>query len=497
MIRLVRAAVLLGLSPLIFVGIVMASSSFGQRLGTYDKTDIFSNGDDPFYYSGRSSKYGIEWQCVEFVQRYWGEREWGPYNWGLNAFEMFGNKDNINFANVYENGSSTAPVPGDILVFGKNEEWPWGHVALVTGVANGKITFVQQNVGEKWQTSLQISPANIIDTKGRFSPVMGWLHSQLRDDYDHPEVKAAPSTATSTPAPFSYTLKVWFNDGKNVYVEGDRATLCFQLNKKIWYRVVSTFSREGEEPTPLWNGYSSEEKSCTTIPIVDNVIPGIYSIAAVAYVDDVKVAVDTTSVEIQKKSGPAPNIGSFTPPTPAPQVQQVQAPPPTATKVPPAPQAPAAPPPAPTSRPAPPPPAATVSVWADPSVITVYTSGKFCWNVSQAGTIVVTDSPQDGSPATRPVSKYVNAGTGCQSTGNVAPPLGTDTLRITLYDGNTPLVSNTATYQIVGKANSGPSVQQQPVQPQKPSGNPQPPTNCDYYVIATGQCLATQVPTRR
>lgn len=85
-------------------------------------------------------------------------------------------------------------------------------------------------------------------------------------------------------------------------------------------------------------------------------------------------------------------------------------------------------------------------VWTNHSSYRVGESGKLCWEVSQPGWLVITDMGPGGYSSV-PVSKSVGAGRDCD-TVTFGPPVGTDTLLLTLYQGNTVVATDTATYSI-------------------------------------------------
>jgi hypothetical protein len=181
-----------------------APSNFGKVMGVYDGEKLHYNGP-PLYVSPYAYEYGTKWQCVEFVQRFWAKKGWGPNIWPVDyAFQMF--KTKIPNSEPRDNGASTEPVAGDILVFKDTDTWPFGHVALITGVANGRVTFVQQNVGEIWSDSLPIDDSNRINKDQSISsagkeypPVYGWIHSAKNPIKPKPKPAPLPTPDLSGP----------------------------------------------------------------------------------------------------------------------------------------------------------------------------------------------------------------------------------------------------------------------------------------------------------
>ncbi|MGZ3639376.1 MAG: CHAP domain-containing protein, partial [Ktedonobacterales bacterium] len=111
-----------------------------------------------------SDGYGWTFQCVELVVRFsaWAYGDspgaWGRSGWG-NAPDLWSPVNHPSDFVMYPNGSSQAPVPGDILVWGSVDSagrpWPagpdgahGGHIAVVAAVRNGMVITAEQNV--KW-----------------------------------------------------------------------------------------------------------------------------------------------------------------------------------------------------------------------------------------------------------------------------------------------------------------------------------------------------------
>jgi CHAP domain-containing protein/carboxypeptidase family protein len=150
--------------------------------------DIYDNGGDPSNTSDDSG-YGYQWQCVELVQRFYRQIIWSGYDthWPNvgDAYEMFDHPDRD--LQPLVNGSARLPAWGDVLVFDRDENWPSGHVAIVTRVAAGRVYFVQQNVAQVFTDSLALDGANRIGDEGgsgiQYPPVRGWLHSPHNGGY--------------------------------------------------------------------------------------------------------------------------------------------------------------------------------------------------------------------------------------------------------------------------------------------------------------------------
>ncbi len=127
----------------------------------------------PIYYNGKvrhtngrhlstdGYNYGLRWQCVEFVKRYYYDHldHKMPNPWG-HAKQFF----NLNLVegefnperNLYQfrNGSKRKPQVDDIVVFGGQS---FGHVAIVAAVEDDYIELAQQNVGTESRVKLPMT----------------------------------------------------------------------------------------------------------------------------------------------------------------------------------------------------------------------------------------------------------------------------------------------------------------------------------------------------
>ncbi|RIK28709.1 MAG: hypothetical protein DCC52_08080 [Chloroflexi bacterium] len=173
----------------------------GCVLTVLDKVPIRYNDTDAGALHGENPDgTGYMWQCVELIRRYYHVVYGYPVNWAdpsgfisenfFHAYEIFDDSHHPKRMSKFQNGSSTRPQKGDILVFRPWGTNPDGHVAIVKSVEPGKITFVQQNYSDLGEDSLPINSNNWIDSQKRYGDVRGWL----RDG------QSSTSTAP-TPAP--------------------------------------------------------------------------------------------------------------------------------------------------------------------------------------------------------------------------------------------------------------------------------------------------------
>ena len=176
--------------------------------------------------------YGWTFQCPELIVRFsawaFGDNpaDWGRSGWG-NAPDLWLPTNHPSDFVMYPNGSSTPPVPGDILVWGNLDSHgnPWpagpdgshgGHIAVVASVRNGVITTAEQNVkwgsedhpsdtlalkkvGSRWILSGSARPSTTlptwrwVSTMGHSRGTFGWLHS-VKNNGRLPNTKASSST---------------------------------------------------------------------------------------------------------------------------------------------------------------------------------------------------------------------------------------------------------------------------------------------------------------
>ncbi|HUI07183.1 MAG TPA: Ig-like domain-containing protein [Verrucomicrobiae bacterium] len=146
-------SILTFMSCTILAGKCLGTQPWGTALGSFNGVANYSNGSGTYdsgihNYIG-SVDVGLEWQCVEYVQRYY-YTQYGlnlrGLSGGLNAWQFFGSASIMQLA-AYANGSTTAPQVGDILCFNETGSG-LGHVAIIRAVdqANLLVHVIQQNV---------------------------------------------------------------------------------------------------------------------------------------------------------------------------------------------------------------------------------------------------------------------------------------------------------------------------------------------------------------
>lgn len=143
---------------------VVTHSSLGSDLQPGTPIDEL-NGVVIFYNGGVNETYGrnltadgynlgIRYQCVEFVKRYYferfGHRMPDAYGHAKSFFDPAladGALNTMRGLTQFSNGSSTAPVAEDIIVFSPSLLNPYGHIAVIAEVNAYAVIIAQQNAG--------------------------------------------------------------------------------------------------------------------------------------------------------------------------------------------------------------------------------------------------------------------------------------------------------------------------------------------------------------
>jgi surface antigen len=136
--------------------------------------------DDGFY-------YGQQWQCVEFVKRFYHDRLGHTFPNAMgHAAEFFNPGTPHGTLNLrrglwqYANGGHTPPALDDIMVWTTGG---FGHVAIVSKAGGGFIEVVQQNIGSRTRARLTLSARDgkyYVGEQGRLGAPAGWLRIKER-----------------------------------------------------------------------------------------------------------------------------------------------------------------------------------------------------------------------------------------------------------------------------------------------------------------------------
>lgn len=158
----------------------------GDKLDSYNGVVVYYNGKDFSYSDGRSlSKdgynYGLKYQCIEFVKRYYHQvyKHKMPNTFGhAKDFFQKGLSDEVfnksRGLTQFTNVRNDKPKVGDILVYDAYEGNPYGHVAIVCNVGEDEIEIIQQNMKTSSRKKIKLVKFLDIYTVADYN-VLGWL----------------------------------------------------------------------------------------------------------------------------------------------------------------------------------------------------------------------------------------------------------------------------------------------------------------------------------
>ncbi|HYG16776.1 MAG TPA: CHAP domain-containing protein [Bacteroidia bacterium] len=130
--------------------------------------------------------YGLRWQCVEFVKRYYYDYldHQMPDTYG-HAKDFFDKELKDGALNKkrnliqYKNGGKTAPKTNDLLVFRPHSFNPYGHVAIVSRADSSEMEIIQQNPGPSAPSRVTYT---LTHKNGKWtvdrSDLLGWLRKE-------------------------------------------------------------------------------------------------------------------------------------------------------------------------------------------------------------------------------------------------------------------------------------------------------------------------------
>jgi hypothetical protein len=162
-----------------------------------------------------SDGYGLTFQCVELVARF---AAWAfgvsPGAWHGDAPYLWLSGNHPTSFRAFANGGTRAPMPGDVLVWGSLDRHgrPWpsgpagGHVAVVSAVGAGWISFVEENMLGR-HGNIPKETTTLTENNGHWTigptygtnggrALYGWLHSS--QNTGHFPRSSAPSAGAPT-----------------------------------------------------------------------------------------------------------------------------------------------------------------------------------------------------------------------------------------------------------------------------------------------------------
>lgn len=163
----------------------------GKKYTLGDTLDIFQN--IPVFYNGYvgnvlgTSKapngyvYGLQYQCVEFVKRFYYDflHHTMPIGSGQ-AVDFFavdladGQMNQARRLRQYQNPSYWKPARYDLLVFRATPDNRYGHVAIITTVWRDSLEIIQQNTGLATRRTI---PTTFVNNRWEIQDnrILGWL----------------------------------------------------------------------------------------------------------------------------------------------------------------------------------------------------------------------------------------------------------------------------------------------------------------------------------
>jgi hypothetical protein len=151
----------LSLVGMVSTAISLEGAPCGTVLASYKGISAQSNKNYSWGSCGGRSVYGLQYQCVEYVRRFYHlvkgietregitEKQWEGD--GNTYFKTAAEKG----LDAFKNGGSDPPLPDDILTF---QGGLWGHVAIITAVSDDHIEFIEQNISPTGTDRLAYNP---------------------------------------------------------------------------------------------------------------------------------------------------------------------------------------------------------------------------------------------------------------------------------------------------------------------------------------------------
>lgn len=147
----------------------------------------------PVYYNGSMKNvigrhvsadgynFGLKWQCVEFVKRYYYQHfnHRMPNSYG-HAKDFFNDElADVEFNTArglmqYRNTRYEKPMANDIIVYKGTRVNPFGHIGIIAEVTDEHVIIIQQNVRTKTRQKIKLVEYEGIYTIADFD-VLGWL----------------------------------------------------------------------------------------------------------------------------------------------------------------------------------------------------------------------------------------------------------------------------------------------------------------------------------
>lgn len=188
---IITIAIVISIGILVFRKFNLNNNFYiGQPIDSLNGVIVYYNGGVDNV-SGRNIttdnyNIGLQYQCVEFVKRYYYEylnhKMPDSYGHAKDFFDHTVKDGQINSRRnliQYTNPSATKPQVDDLLIFGAILSNRYGHVAIISNVTDNEIEIIQQNPGafgkSRVKFDMKINGGQYyIDNKR----ILGWLRKE-------------------------------------------------------------------------------------------------------------------------------------------------------------------------------------------------------------------------------------------------------------------------------------------------------------------------------
>lgn len=114
--------------------------AFGTKVGSFNGIDAYSNSSTS--YLGPYSTYGYQFQCVEYVNRYFVQKNKKSNMKGSGNAKDYCSGRSTYGVTTYSNGGTTKPAVGDFIV---SKYGSYGHIAIIREVGSNYVKVIHQN----------------------------------------------------------------------------------------------------------------------------------------------------------------------------------------------------------------------------------------------------------------------------------------------------------------------------------------------------------------
>lgn len=174
----------------VLLGKIATGNNVGDAVDSLNGVPVYYNGavvhTGERHLGANGYNYGLRWQCVEFVKRYYHDylnhKMPDTYGHAKDFFNPALADGELNKARQlvqYSANSKNAPKINDLLVFGPTSFNQYGHVAIVAKADTAEIEMIQQNPGP---TAPSRVVYKVLHKNGKYtinrSDLLGWLRKE-------------------------------------------------------------------------------------------------------------------------------------------------------------------------------------------------------------------------------------------------------------------------------------------------------------------------------